>query len=592
MIKNFFTLILVLVYSSLNAQINEDFENGATLPWQPLEQLTSLHGTFDIVDNPNSTGINTSAKVGKYIKGSSAFSTLTMELSSIIDIKNKPQYNLDVLAPIGAKSIVFQLENTKFGNKEIRQDFKNPGTWEKISFDFSLQQALDEWTSIKILFDLGTEEEGSVFYFDNLNQSVGTVNPCENIAKIVNIIDDFECQRNYQYGSGNELLSTITNAKTSPINNSIKVGKYKDQAKEPWAALCVEKPSGLDLSVFNQLSLQVISPTSNVPILFKLEGGSSPSKEIWTKSTKANDWEILTADFSSEKDKNHKRVCVFFNGGVETTAEEIYYLDNFQFTHAPYDECIINFDNPAFLSTKWDFFPSNNSGGFQLVDNPNKNGINKSNKVGKAIEKASGEQPWQGMFTDLESYIKLGADKLIKMKVLSTKVGAITMKLEGPLKAGAPQSGDLTIKNTKANEWEELTWDFSKTPIVNDGRYTRLTLIWDIDNIPTTDVAYYFDDIKTSIGNCGEIVSTNDQHIERMSISPNPVSTILTLNNMSKAKTSSIYDMLGRIVATLRNDSYVESQSFEVTALKQGAYVVKAFDYNGNAISIAKFIKL
>ena len=86
------------------------------------------------------------------------------------------------------------------------------------------------------------------------------------------------------------------------------------------------------------------------------------------------------------------------------------------------------------------------------------------------------------------------------------------MKIGRPLKEGAPSSGDNTIVNTKTNEWEELYMDFSTTPIVDDGLYARVTLIFDINNVPTSDVVYYFDDIKLEGGNCGDLVGTNDEN--------------------------------------------------------------------------------
>nr|MBP6540261.1 hypothetical protein [Saprospiraceae bacterium]MBP9056068.1 hypothetical protein [Saprospiraceae bacterium] len=155
----------------------------------------------------------------------------------------------------------------------------------------------------------------------------------------------------------------------------------------------------------------------------------------------------------------------------------------------------MNFDDPAFTSLSWRYFPNDNSGGFELVDNPSKTGINTSDKVGKAIEKASGEQVWQGMFTDLESYMTFDKNLQLKMKVLSPKVGAVTLKVERPLVAGFPGgSGDNTVTNTKAGEWEELTYDFSAspTPIDPAGQYARITLIWDIVNLPTEDVVVLF----------------------------------------------------------------------------------------------------
>jgi len=569
----------------------ETFENGAFLPWEPLDQLTTIHGTFEVVNNPSAVAPNTSAKVGKYAKGSSAFSTLAAVAPGVIDISSKPQYNVQVWAPVGAKTVIMQLESVSAGNKEVERPIKNAGNWETLSFDFTSHQGITDWASLRFIFNPNVEEAGTVYYFDNLNQSEATVDPCENTEPISTIVDDFECQRNYEYGAGSQHLTVVNNPTSSTVNSSTKVGLFKDPANEPWAALCALVPDGLNLEVFNQLSIQVLSEKA-APVLLKLEGGTSPAKEIWTEITKTGEWQTLSVDFSGEKENNHQRVCVFLNGGVENTTVDNYYIDNFQFNHAPYDGCIMNFDDAAFVSDKWKYFPSDNSGGFELVDNPKQDNVNKSAKVGKAIEKASGEQVWQGMYTDLSSYIQFGSNKLIKMKVLSPQVGAITMKLERPLKEGAPASGDNTIVNTKANEWEELTWDFSTTPIVDDGLYARVTLIWDINNVPASDVVYYFDDIKVDGGDCGDLVATEDElDISSLQVAPNPVANVLSIRHSERTSRVEITDVLGRRIANVQHTSNLEEQRIDVTSFKQGTYFLTSFNSENKLVGVAKFIK-
>lgn len=570
----------------------EDFENGAVLPWAPLDDLTDIHGTFAVADNPSKTAPNESNKVGKYTKGNSAFSTLAAVAPSAIDISKKPQYNLDVWTPVGSKNVTFQLESAASGNKEVTRNLKNPGNWETLSFDFSKDQSISDWISMRLLFNNGIEENGVMYYFDNLVQSDVTVDPCEGTQKIANLIDDFECQRNNAFGAGADQVKVVNNPKSTVENSSTKVGEYNDLPNEPWSALCAVFEEPIVLDAFNQLSIQVLSPLENVPFLLKLEGGTSPAKEIWTEIKVANNWYTASVDFSGEKGSNHKRVCFFFNGGVDNNPAAKFYIDNLQFAHAPYDGCVMNFDDPAFVSDSWRFFPADASGDFELIDNPDKSGINTSAKVGKAVEKASGEQPWQGMFTDLASYVKFGSDKLVKMKVWSPKVGAITMKLERPLKpGGAPNSGDNTIRNTKANAWEELTWDFSTTPIVDDGQYARVTLIWDIENVPTEDIVYYFDDIKLTGGNCGEEVDADDEFIEQLSISPNPVSNILSINHSSEISSFRIMDLYGRTVALLQNN-YNNQQNIDVSSLHAGTYIIKSMSKNNKVSGIARFIKI
>ena len=571
----------------------ENFEDGAVLPWEPLDQQELIHGQFAVIDNPDASGVNTSTKVGKYTKGVSAFSTLAAVAPGLIDISSKPQFNLDVWAPVGSTSIIMQLESATSGNKEVEREFKTPGAWETLSFDFSDFQTITDWAALKLIFNPTIAEEGAMFFFDNLRQGDSTVDPCEGAIAINNIIDDFECQRNKDYGAGAESISVVNNPKLTAANSSVKVGLYKDPA-DAWSALCAEFPDGIDLDVFNQLELQVLSPTV-VPILLKLEGGSSPAKEIWSEVSVANDWYSVTADFSSEAGNDHKRVCFFLNGGVEHTTVDDYYVDNIKLSHAPYDGCIMNFDDAAFTSLEWKYFPNDNSGGFEMVDNPLKGGINTSEKVGKATEKASGEQPWQGMFTDLESYMTFDKNLQIKMKVLSPQVGAITLKVEKPLVEGFPGgSGDNTVTNTKAGEWEELTWDFSAspTPIDPTGKYARITLIWDIDNLPAEDVVYYFDDIRLDGGDCGQASSVFDPlQLETLSISPNPVTDVLRINNAETLQSTDIINVYGQRIARVYNN-HNNQQYIDVNNLPSGTYIIMGYNDKQQAVAQSRFIKM
>ena len=572
----------------------EDFESGAVLPWAPLDDQTVLHGIFAVVDNPAPGGVNTSAKVGKYTKGSAAFSTLTAVAPGLIDISQKPQYNLDVWAPVGAVNVTMQLESATQGNKEVTRDFTNQGNWETVNFDFSDFQNISDWVSMNLIFNPGVAQAGAMFFFDNLTQSASTVDPCEGIVTIANIIDDFECQRNYEPGAGATLLSVAINPEVSVLNGSTQVGKYEDQPNEPWSALCYEFPGGIDLNVYNQLSLMVHA-AQTAPILFKLEGGSSPAAEIWTDYTTPGDWEKLSVDFSGQKGMDHKRACFFFNGGNDHAGSvETYYIDNIAFEHAPYDGCIMNFDDPAFTSLQWKYFPADNSGAFEMVDNPDKSGINTSGKVGKAIEKASGEQPWQGMYTDLFSHIDLTVTKRVKMKIWSPKIATVTMKLENPATQGAPgSSGDNTVANTKTNQWEELTFDFatSPTPLPDDGRYRRVTLIWDINSLPTADVIYYFDDIRLEGSECPLSTGIFEPvRVEPLSIAPNPVTNLLRVENLGKVSRLEIYNLLGRRVASVwvGNDAMA---NLDVSNLPAGIYTLAGFTSSGMLVGNAKFVK-
>lgn len=590
-----YVILLFFFLSSfqlLRAQdIYEDFESGeALLPWEPLNQQALLHGSFAVIPNPDPSGINNSVFVGQYTKGISAFSALATVAPGVIDITSRPQFNLDVWAS-AAGTVILQLENESQGNKEVERTIDAGAQWQTVSFDFSEYQFITDWVSLRLIFNPGVAEEGETFYFDNVNQSESTIDPCAGTVPLDHLIDDFECQRNHDILIGGEHLSVVGNPVINDANPSTSVGLYEDQPNDPWAALCYDFSESNDFSVFNQFNVQILSE-SEVPILIKLEGGSSPAFEAWTAVKTPGLWENITVDFSNQVGANHDRVCIFFNGGVSNTNVDTYYFDNVKFSHGPFTGCIMNFDDVAFISDSWEFFPADDSGEFELVDNPHPSGINISTKVGKAVEKSTGGQSWQGMYTDLPAPIHFGNDKIVKMKIWSPQIASVTMKIENGQTPGAPSSGDLTIANTKANEWEELTWDFSQTPITDNGEYIRVTLIWNINSIPATDVTYYFDDIQLTSGECGITgIGDGPEKTPELTISPNPVTDELRMDGLGRISRVDIFDLYGQQMTSVQTGTE-SSVSLMTSHLVPGTYILNGFSDDGELLAVSRFVKL
>ena len=81
-------------------------------------------------------------------------------------------------------------------------------------------------------------------------------------------------------------------------------------------------------STNNQLKIKILS-TNTVPLLAKLEGGSSAPAEVWGNIDTANVWTEYTFDFSSQAAENHNKIVLFFNGGeTNGTETDIYYIDD------------------------------------------------------------------------------------------------------------------------------------------------------------------------------------------------------------------------------------------------------------------------
>ncbi len=568
----------------------EDFQTTPTkLFWQPLEQNTALHGNFTApTSNPGPNTVNGSTQVGCYAKGTSPLSTLQAFAPAPFDLKVFPQFNIDVRSPQGGGKVKMQLSSALQGNKEAEATIKTPGEWETLSFDFSAFSAVTDFLEVRLIFNAGTAAAGQSWCIDNLRQTKITIDPCLGTVPVANVYDDFECQRNKTVGAGNDRLKVINNPKLNNDNGSLKVGQYTDPANEPWVALCYEVPEGVDLSLYNFFSVQVYGP-AKVPMLFKLEGGTSPAKEIWDTLRTGEKWQKFNIDFSGEAGKNHKRICIFFNAG-QSNPETVYYVDNVRWARAGYSGCVVDNETPTLINT-WRYFANGalEVAGYQfeIVDNPTKAGINTSTKVGKFV-RAGNAEVFAGIYSspDLESPIDWKGNKKIRAKVLMDHIGNLGLKVEGSA-TGAPPV-ELKVANTKINEWEEITVDFAAAP--DNGEYKRLTLFFDL-GLPVTgkDVTSYFDDIVIGNGACG-VSGTFYPNVEPLSLAPNPAFDMITLRNSENLSRVEVFNAYGQRVAMMQTqgDSQVD---IDLSRFPAGVYSLAGYDRQGVLVGNAKFVK-
>ena len=161
----------------------------------------------------------------------------------------------------------------------------------------------------------------------------------------------------------------------------------------------------------------------------------------------------------------------------------------------------IDFEGQGYEFTDFD-------GGYsEIIENPFPSGINTSASVVEHIR--SGGQFWAGTYLSVDP-IDFSPSSIIKMKVRTPQVDVpVEMKLE---QVGG-QSTINIVNSTVANEWEELSFDFSGQP---SGVFDRIVIIF--DKIPgqigdgSAMSTYYFDDIVFETGpvfGCTDVEANN-----------------------------------------------------------------------------------
>lgn len=296
---------------------------------------------------------------------------------------------------------------------------------------------------------------------------------------------------NYAFGDfGNATTSVADNPDPSGINTSAKVGKQvKNAGAETWAGTVITLDAPIDFSTMNHFKVKVWSPIAGAIVKLKLENltDGNISHEVDQVTTVANAWETLEYDFSGiNTSQSYSKIVLFFNFNVNGTGET-YYFDDIQQAAGVAALPVTFEDDTVYTIT-----------GFEGADgaevaNPHITGINTSATVGQVI-KNTGSQAWAGIIMPLPAPIDFSNMQKIKIKVWSPQANIpVLLKFE---QAGNPSvSTELTVNTTVANQWEELTYDF--TGINNANNYQNFVLIFDMGTAGT-GATYYFDDVKLS----------------------------------------------------------------------------------------------
>lgn len=153
------------------------------------------------------------------------------------------------------------------------------------------------------------------------------------------------------------------------------------------------------------------------------------------------------------------------------------------------------FSNPDPPAPKWslplDFetveptFTTFGGSSDSIISNPDASGINTS---GKVLETIHGNEPWAGLYVDLDNKLDFSVNNFIKLKVWAPDTGTFRLKLED--QADPNSFVEMDAKVTTQNAWEELTWDMSSAP----ANFDRVVMFpgWNVPNAGT----FYLDDIK------------------------------------------------------------------------------------------------
>jgi hypothetical protein len=179
--KNFTLLVIIFSFSAFVQAENLplDFETGTYV-------FTNFDGgAVTVIDNPQSSGINTSAKVARMVKNSGqnwAGSLITLD--NAIDFSTGKTFKMKVFVPKPNVKVLLKVENATDGSifyeKEVTATLTSQ--WEELSFDYSGIDVSKTYRKVVIIFELGTVGDGSsnfTYLFDDIQLVQGEVNQDE-----------------------------------------------------------------------------------------------------------------------------------------------------------------------------------------------------------------------------------------------------------------------------------------------------------------------------------------------------------------------------------------------------------------------------
>ncbi len=429
---------------------------------------------------------------------------------------NRTKVSVRVYSPAAGYLVRLKLEDHADGNKSVETDAVTTvaNTWETLEFNFSnpatgtsAPNFAFNYNKASIFFDFGngntwgpTNTVKKTFYFDDV-----TFMPATVVMNQISLPVTFDAN-NVIY-TVTDFGNNVTTDAVDPLNASNKVKKtVKPNGAETWAGVTIGTANGFASAIpltasATKMAVDVYSPAAGIPVRLKIEdrnnGGRSVEAQVNTST--ANGWETLVFDFSNQVagtaalnlSYTYDKASIFFDFGTAGSGK-IFYWDNVVFGD-PNQTAVLgipmNFESSLITYSFTDFSGATAS----VANNPLSAGINTSAKVGKMIKGAG--DPWAGSYLTLPNPIDFSVKKTFKVKVFSPRVGAkLLLKVENALNGNI--NFDKEVATTKANEWEELTFDYSAINTANS--YHKIVLIFDLGTVGdgSANFTYYFDDIK------------------------------------------------------------------------------------------------
>ena len=154
--------------------------------WQYFANGSFADNAFMSIDNPDTTGINTSSRVGVFEEASDGeeFAGMYADLEAPIRLGTDKNVTMKVWMEM-AGTVVFKLEGGRDGapgSGDVAAEYTTPGEWQELSFSFSDLPDGTEYDRITLIMNrTAVPATNMTYYFDDIAVGGGD---CTNIVSI------------------------------------------------------------------------------------------------------------------------------------------------------------------------------------------------------------------------------------------------------------------------------------------------------------------------------------------------------------------------------------------------------------------------
>ena len=393
----------------------------------------------------------------------------------------------------------------------------------------------------------------NITYFSFILWSLLFINPIE--AQI-NLPIDFENEQitnddiiHFNGGSG----YVVYNPQIDNDNPSEYVGVVIRDGGDIWAGTYIELDSYLDFSTNTTLNMRVLSPYPGLMVKFKIEGDqgafpSEPATERDSYTTKTNEWEILSWDFSGEPSNTYRKLVLMFDFGNvgDGTADSTFYYDDIYQTDPSGGlsqmDLPVTFEDPSVYYVLTDFGGNGPSTILETVD---------GNYA--RVEKNSGAETWAGVtigsgagFLNDIPITNNDTKMFVHIYVSGTTQTGIPIKLKIENSQDPTQSVETDTYTTVAGEWEIMEFDFSNesegTAALNTNYvFDMASIFFDFGSTGNQNTVYYFDNVSF-----GSPLNVDENLFLSYRVYPNPFTETINIYGIEGAEIIVVNDILGK----------------------------------------------